>query len=242
MATVSNSLLRTIGLTQNFLKGSPLTNIQGNPIEPAMSIGDSVRQFILSAPFAWRWNRAVVNFNTVAGTQSYKQSLPSFGWLELATSNDNKGTNNSIVTLQNKLNLEEDGAQDRPRYISARVDDDQGNITFRLIPTPDAVYNIAITYQNASPLFVNLSDTWAPIPDYMSNVYNYLYRAFAYEYFDDPRFSFTFQMGLRQLLAASEGLDQTQKNTYMSEFLTNIREQQGVGLNVQLGHQGRGGY
>jgi hypothetical protein len=238
----TNTLSRSISVAQNFLKNAPLTGIGGNPLEPAASIGDYTRQFMLAPPFGWRWNRVTTTFNTVAGTQDYTKVLTNFGWLESASTNDNLGSAGSIVAMQNRLNESEDGSQSRPRYISARLDDDTGDITFRLLPTPDTVYTVSVTYQKAAPSFANLSDTWSPLPDFMSNLYNYGFRAFAYEYFDDPRFSFTFQMFLRQLVSASEGLSETQRSIYLADFLSNAREQQAVGVRTQLAQQGRSGY
>jgi hypothetical protein len=238
---VSNTLLRSLTVCQNFLKNIPLTGVGGNPLEPAASIGDYTRQFILAPPFAWRWNRVSTTFNTVAGQQDYPISLPTFGWLESATTDDTLGQGGSIVGLQNRLNEPEDGSQSRPRYIAARVDDDAGDITIRLMPSPDIIYKITVTYQKAAPTFLNLSDTWSPVPDFMSHIYNYLFRAFAYEYFDDPRFAFTFQMGLKQLVAASEGLTDTQKNIYLQDFLNNAREQSGMGIRTQISQTARAG-
>ncbi len=231
-----------MSVCQNFLKNAPLSGIGGNPLEPAASIGDYTRQFILSAPFAWRWNRAKTTFNTVAGTQDYSKALADFGWLELAVVNDNLGSTNSIAGLQNRMAESEDGSQSQPSYITAQVDDDAGNITFRLNPVPDKIYTVTVTYQKAAPTFVNLTDTWSPLPDFISNIYNYGFRAFAYEYFDDPRFGFTFQMFLKQLVANSEGLTDTQKNIYLQDFLSNAREQSGVGMRSQLSHQARAGF
>lgn len=238
----NNSLLRSIEVCQNFLKNIPLTGVGGNPLEPAASIGDYTRNFMLCPPFAWRWNRATTTFNTVEGTQDYSANLPNFGWLEKASTNDNLGLTGSIVELENKLNMSEDKSQDRPRYIGARLDDDAGSITFRLLPAPDAVYTVTISYQLASPSFTNLSDTWSPIPDYLSNIYNMGFRAFAYEYFEDPRYAFAFQMFLRQLVASNEGLTDTQRSIYLSEFLNMAREQASVGVKTQLNQQSIRGY
>lgn len=229
-------------MTQNFLKNAPLTGIGGNPLEPAASIGDYVRQFVLSPPFAWRWNRGVTTFNTVQGQQDYVKAISNFGWLEKASTNDNSGSAGSVVELQNLLNESEDASQSQPRYIGARLDDDQGNITFRLLPVPDKVYTVSISYQLAAPSFQNLSDTWAPIPDYLSYLYTDGFMARAYDYFDDPRFGYTYQKFLKELMATSEGLDSTQKNIYLEQFLSNNREQAGVGLRTQIGTQSRGGY
>lgn len=239
---VTNSLRRTLTVTQHFLKNAPLTGIGGDPTEPAMSIGDWTRNFILSPPFAWRWNRATVTFNTQVGVQDYTKSAPNFGWLEKGTTNDNLAATASIQELRNQMNLAEDFSQSRPIHVAARLDDDQGNITFRLLPVPDAIYTVVITYQNASPTFVTLDDLWSPIPDYMSHLYSMGFLARSYEYWDDPRYFPAFQMFLRSLISASEGLSATEKNIYLSDFLTTVRQQAGEGIKTQLSHQARGGF
>lgn len=238
----TNTLLRTLTVAQNICRNAPLTGVGGNPLEPAASIGDWTRNFVLSPPFAWRWNRGVTSFTTLAnGTQDYVVNLPSFGWLEKATTNDGTGGQQSIQELKISLLLSEDNAVGLPLYISPRLDDDSGNITFRLSPPPSAVYTVTLAYQKASPNFVNLSDPWNPIPDYLSHIYNLGFLARAYEYFDDPRYAFNFQMFLRQLIAASEGLDDSQKNIYLAQFLDGVREQQNVGMKSQSGNQSRSG-
>jgi len=219
-----------------------LTGIGGDPTEPAMSIADWVRNFMLQPPFAWRWNRATTTVNVVANTQDYTASLPSFGWLESATLNDLLAKPDSIVSMEVQLNLSEDLSGSGSRFVAARLDDDAGNITFRLHPMPEKNYTATITYQKASPTFASLSDTWAPLPDYMSNIYSMGFLAKAYEYFDDPRYGFTFQMFLRQLVAASEGLDESKKNIFLAQFLDSSSEQQSRGMKSQLANQGRSGY
>lgn len=236
----NNTLLRTTTVTQHFLKNAPLTGIGGDPTEPAFSIGDWVRGFMLAPPFAWRWNRGITTINVTANIQDYVKAISNFGWLEQATCNDNLNTNSSITSMEIRLNPFEDGAPSRPRYIAARLDDDVGNITFRVFPIPDTTYTINLSYQLAAPLFQTIGDTWTPIPDYLSHIYSLGFRAKAYEYWDDPRFTFDFQMFLRQLLASSEGLTDTQKNIFLEEFLISSRQQQGL-MSNQLSRQGRGG-
>lgn len=240
MATI-NTLLRTLTVSQHFCRNAPLTGVGGDPTEPAMSIGDWVRNFMLQPPFAWRWNRATTTISATTGQQDYSVALANFGWLESATVNDLQAKPNSITSMEVQLNLDEDLSGSGPRYIAARLDDDAGNITFRVHPVPEANCSVIATYQKASPTFATLSDTWAPLPDYMSNIYSMGFLAKAYEYFDDPRYAFTFQMFLRQLLAASEGLDESQKNIFISQFIDTARDQRVSGMRSQMGHQGRGG-
>jgi hypothetical protein len=233
-----NTLLRVTKVTENIIRNAPLTGIGGNPLEPALSIGDWVRQFCLQPPFAWRWNRAVVSFPTLNdGTQDYPQNLPNFGWLESSTVNN--GT--TIYTAETVLSLGEDSSGSRPRFVSARLDDDAGNITFRVHPSPDAVYTIISTYQKACPTFSSLSDTWAPLPDYMYNIYAQGFLAKAYEYIDDTRAIPAYQLFLRSLLSVSEGLSESQKRAFASDFLNSTRQEQSVSLSGQLGKQARSG-
>jgi len=178
----------------------------------------------------------VTTFSTTAGTQSYPKSLPTFGWIEKATVSD--GT--KVYELQVALNLGTDLTQNRPISISPVLDDNSGNITFYLLPIPDKAYTINITYQNAAPTFANLSDTWAPIPDYYYYLIETGFLAKTYEYNNDERFAPTMQMFVRQVLAANAGLADTQKNLYMDEFINSAREQQAELGNSQAGRAGRG--
>jgi hypothetical protein len=229
-------LQRTVNFGQQCLRNAPLVGIGGFANEPAFSIADWVRQFILGPPFSWRWNRVVTTFSTVQGTQSYTQALPSFGWIEKATVSDGTTTKE----LQVALNLASDSVQNRPISISPVLDDDSGNITFYLLPVPDKAYTVSVTYQKAAPVFANLTDTWAPIPDYYYYLIETGFLAKSYEYNNDERFAPTMQMFVRQVLAANAGLADTQKNLYMEEFINSAREQQAELGNSQAGRAGRG--
>ena len=74
-------LQRTITYASSFVRYAPLTLSSD---DPAFSNADWVRQFILSARFAWRWNRTATAIQCVIGQSDYKIALPSFGWVEKA--------------------------------------------------------------------------------------------------------------------------------------------------------------
>lgn len=78
------TLQNTVNWTAPFVRLQPLTGVGGIPTEPAVTIANTVKQLVLSPPFAWRWNRNTVSINLVAGTQDYVQSMPDFGWVEKA--------------------------------------------------------------------------------------------------------------------------------------------------------------
>lgn len=86
---MSHTLAEAYQYASQYIRLTPLTFTTGptggRTGDPALSIGDWVRQTILAPPFSWRWNRSTTTFNTVAGTQDYTQALATFGWLEKAT-------------------------------------------------------------------------------------------------------------------------------------------------------------
>ena len=233
---VTNTLQRVSTVAQILIRNAPLTfPALAAPNDLVLLAGDWVRQFILSPPFAWRWNRSVTSFATNAGQQDYTLNVTTFGWLEKAVLQDT----NSVAELVNRLNLGEDVVQSQPQFISARLDNNNGQITFRLLPVPDKSYTVNLTYQNSAPTFGALTDTWAPIPDYLSYLYQSGFNARAYEYFLDERFGSSMQLFVRQLVGASEGLDETQKNIFLGMRTDTSREEQASQMSGQFGNQGR---
>ena len=225
-------LQRTINLAQQFLRLSPLTFAANAANDPAFSNADWVLQTILAPPFAWRWNRnsalpTAPTFSTIIGQSNYTVSLPTFGWIEKATGYDpNNGYR--AFELLNELIVAGETLPNEPTRIAAVLDDDAGNITFRLFPPPDRVYNIVVEWQGAAQLFTALTQTWDPIPDYLSYLYNEGFQAKAYEYSNDPRFQTAMQLFITDLAAASEGLSETQKNLWVTNKLDTMRQMAAV--------------
>lgn len=232
----TNTLLRTITVAQNFTRNAPLTFPGTN--DPAFLIGDWVRQFILGPPFAWRWNRAVTSTTIAPGTQDYQLNIPAFGWLEHASVYDSATTNS--YQLEIRLDIAKESTQNQPRMVSAQFDDDNGNITFRVFPVPEKAYVLDLSYQIASPRFANINDTWAPIPDFLSYLYNQGLLAKTYEYLGDPRFGIAMPLFVRQVIAANAGLDDTQLNIFLGERMNTARESQTTGQLAQVSVTGRG--
>lgn len=217
-------LQRSITLASSFIRYAPLTMSND---DPAFSNADWVRQFMLSAPFAWRWNRQTTTFSTVIGTSDYVVSLPSLGWIEKAVLYyPVNGNQTQELEVENNLAIE--SRPNQPTKISAQFDDGEGNITFRLVPAPDEVYNIEVTSQKAAGTFTDLTDTWSPLPDYMSYVFNTGFAAKCYEYMNDPRFQAVMQLFLQQTVAANEGLTDDQKSIFLSDRLNTQRQTQNV--------------
>jgi hypothetical protein len=124
-------------------------------------------------------------------------------------------------------------------FLAPELDNNAGSITFRLSPVPDKVYTVTITSQNAPPNFANLTDTWSPLPDYLSYLYMQGFMAKSYEYFVDERFGSTMSLFVKQLVAANGGLDQTQVNLFLGQRIDLQREQNNMLQTSQNATQGR---
>jgi hypothetical protein len=228
---------RTITVARRFINQYPLVV---DTIDPALTMGDWVRQFILSPPFTWRWNRAVIApFALAAGTQDYAKAVADFGWIEQATLVDTTVSPNVSYQLEVVLDLGEEKTSNLPTKIAPQLDDDSGNITFRLFPPPDKAYTLNITYQKAAPIFVATTDTWAPIPDYFSYLYTSGFLAKSYEYFGDERFPAAMQLFVRQLSAANGGLSDSQINIFLGDQINSQRTTDSQLQSSQMARQGR---
>lgn len=241
----TNTLARSVNIAQNFVRNAPLTFTGTN--DPAFLLGDWVRQFILGPPFGWRWNRQKISLTLSQGTQDYVINIADknngfpFGWMEQATLADSTTSPSTTYQLEVRLDIAEETILNQPRQVSAQSDDGNGNITFRFNPPPDKnTYTAIITYQVAPPIFTSLSDTWAPIPDYLSFLYNQGLTAKAYEYLGDSRFGIAMPLFLRQVVAANQGLDDTQLNIFLGQRLIDISETQAAQTKGQLGRVARG--
>lgn len=226
-------LQRTINRSQQMIRLSPLILAANTANDPAFSNADWVKQTILSPSLGgWRWNRSAgtptsPTFTTIIGNTDYVVNLPTFGWIEKAVAYDpNDGY--SSYELQVELIKGGDLLPNQPQRISAQYDDDEGNVTFRLFPAPDKIYSVVVEYQNAATLFTDVAQTWTPIPDYFSYIFNTGFDAKSYDYFNDPRFVPTLQLFYQMLADAAEGLDATQKNLWLSDRLNSMRQTQGV--------------
>jgi hypothetical protein len=231
MASSTIQLQRTIQRSQQYARLEYLLFAANTYNDPAFSNADWVMQTILAPPFAWRWNRTVKGtpsvpaFTTVVGQSDYKVSLPNFGWLEKAVEYD-PTSGYAAAELQVQLLLGEDTLPNQTSRIAAQYDDGQGNITFRIFPAADKIYNVVLEYQNAAQLFTSTAQTWAPIPDYLSFVFNegFDFRTFAY--LSDPRSQFSGQLFYQSLAQMSEGLSDSQRNLWLEDKLITLRETQ----------------
>lgn len=209
--------------------------------EPLLTSANIIKQTILGPPFAWRWNRQVITFNTTIGQQDYSQAT-SFGWIENASVQDTTVTPNKWYQMKPQIDLALDTSLARPQFISGQLDDGNGNITFRLMPVPDKVYPISITVQQKATLFSSLNATWSPIPDEFSHIYQTGLLALMFMYADDPRFGTMNQKFVAHLLGASQGLSDTERNIFLNNWMAITGQPVLNQMNMQQGSNVRGSY
>lgn len=85
-----------------------------------------------------------------------------------------------------------------------------------------------------------VNQSWAPIPDSYSDIYNNLFLGEAYAAVDDVRSELYRRRGVAAFLAKQDGLTDTQKNVFAQQWLSQAREAASVTLKLQQGVQGRG--
>jgi len=172
---------------------------------------------------------------------SHFNTTYNFGWIENASVRDvNQNTCNfAWVQISPKIDLALDSAQARPHSISAEFDDGNGNTTFRLMPAPDKAYPVSITIQQKPPVIASLQDTWAPIPDEYSRLYNWGFLALMYMFADDTRFQFANQKFIANLLSTSEGLTETEVNIMLNNWQQITGASTVMTDNIAQGRQGR---
>jgi hypothetical protein len=169
----------------------------------------------------------VPTIQTQVGVSDYQVSLPNFGWIEKAVIFYPEN-GNVAQELEVENNLARETVPNLPLKIAAQLDDDAGNITFRLSPPPDAVYDLTIITQKASPTFAALTDTWNPLPDYFSNIYNEGFLFKTLEYINDPRTQEAYQVFMQSLIAVNMGLTDDQKSIFLGDRLNKQRQTQNV--------------
>lgn len=190
----------------------------GNSLEPTITSANTVMQAMVGPPFIWPWNRNVVSSTVcVIGQQDYTVAYPDYGWVENASVQD--PSTNKWWPLENKVSLMLDSNPGRPKNIAAQNDDGSGNILFRLMPVPDALYSLSIGVQKKAVLFTSVNQTWSPIPDQYSYIYNWGFLSMMWMFADDARFTVANQKFIAHLLGAAQGLTATQINIFLNNWM-----------------------
>ena len=148
----------------------------------------------------------------------------NFAWMETISLQVTNAQSGAItwkeISPKITIALEEQIA--RPNFIAAQLDNGNGDITFRLMPVPDQVYPVAITVQEQPPVYTaangGVNQTWAPIPDEYSMIYNWGMLALMLLYADDPRFQMANNKFIASLLSTHQGLTDTERNIWLNNW------------------------
>ena len=160
-----------------------------------------------------------------------------FGWIEGAVVQD---ANGNYQEIPNKNWLSQDTKQDRPRFIAAQIDDGSGNIAFRVQPVPDGTYPVLITMQQKPTVFTGTNQLWSPVPDEYARLYEYGLLSLMLLFADDPRYQTINAKFVASVLAASEGLSETERNIWMNSWNSVVNSIQVEQFRTQQGGSARG--
>lgn len=212
----------------------------GNGNEPALTAANEVLQVMTSPPFRFPWNRNSLTFTTVVGTQDYLVNVTDFGFAEKVSFQLGSGQITDIAVL-NSTPLSPSSDQQQPVKIAVQLNTVGTSVSFRFLGVPDQIYTIVVTYQKFVPLITTLAATWAPVPDYLSYIYNRGFLARLYEGFGDHAAAQQQKMAFAAaLLATAEGLTDTERNIFLSQYLVNPRTMESLQLKTTQGVQARG--
>ena len=160
-----------------------------------------------------------------------------FSHIEHGSVYDVSSTTPRWVELTTKNNLSLDSATGRSTFISPEAEDANGNVTFRVMPSPDEAYPISLHVMMTPPQITSVNQTWAPLPDYLQNVYSFGFLGWMLAFNDDPRAPMYNSQFKAALLARQDGLTQEERDIFLNNWDMLTSRQQ---MNAQQGTQARG--
>lgn len=174
---------------------------------------------------------------TNISTQDYPILVPNFSHIIYASAVDISKTPSKLWEMSVKGNLSLDSNPGRPLFITPNTQDSSGIVTFRVMPAPNLAYPVGMQVALTPPAITSLNQTWAPIPDYMQNVYNWGFLALTWAFADDPRFQMANAKFTAALLSRAEGLTETERNIFLNNWNNITGQEQAT---TQQGMQARG--
>lgn len=130
--------------------------------------------------------------------------------------------------------------QGRPQFMSTQLSNESGvSFTLRLLPVADTTYLVTLIYQLSPTPFNMLNTTWG-IPDQLQYIYSYFFMFLMMDYFDDPRAARYRQLAVAALLSRADGLEETDRNLFLGNWLPLMAEEQEKGQGTSQGIQARG--
>lgn len=238
MSTTRNIMASAL-FSMPFLNYQPV-NVSNQ--EPAVTAANLTKQTMLGPPFKWPWNRAQLHVDLdvteTAWSQDYLLYLPDFHYIEKVWLTDPKGRVTEISIVNEAL--ADESSIKRPSSAAMSLQDDSGNVTLRLNTLPDLAYMIDGYYQRAPTLMSSLANSWNPIPDHLSYIYDWGFLGFVSLLTKDARAPIFLGKFAAHLLGAQDGLTATQRNIFLGNFLDLLAQQGREQMATQQGNQARG--
>lgn len=228
------TLQATLNWVASFLKNQPL--LVSNQ-EPAVSIGNTVLQTMLGPPMCWRFNRKTTSIPIVSGTTDYPVTLTDLGHIESMWLQDAAG---KIYELGGAVSLAKDSRQSRPVLLAPQYDSNNGTITFRVSPQPNATFTAFIDYQRKAFLMTSTGSVWGNVADEFSYIFNWGFLAIACLLVNDSRFPIFEKYFIGRLLGAQDGLDDQAKAIFLGQWLALTGALSRNQQTIASGGQGRG--
>jgi hypothetical protein len=117
-----------------------------------------------------------------------------------------------------------------------------GNVSpiFRFSAVPNKIFPVNLIYQKKPVQFTAVTDSWSPIPDSFSDIYNNLCLGYYMDSCQDPRAPQYIARGVAGLLGKTEGLTQMDRVAFMASYM-NVNAQQLINqIQTQQGEAARG--
>jgi hypothetical protein len=234
----------TVNWAAAFSLQRPTTGVGGTANEPALTSANLIMQTIVAPPFRWSWNRTFQAgaFTTTTGVSDYQVAISNYGYIEKAVANYVVVPANTKPSYELEVynNIGKEGILGRPAKIAVLLDDNAGNMTFRLFPVPDVAYTIDLLYQKAPPLASVLGNTtWAPVPDKYAFVYERGFLAQLQMMYNQQLALSNMEIFFRQLISVSEGLTENEKNIFLADMLRSAKMQAAEISGTQQGKSAR---
>ena len=204
---VGNLVIPSGVTSATFLNGQLLIVLTASPTQ--------ITAAVTTATYA---SHADTGTLTNATTQDYTIAAPAFSHIEHASVLDITKTPPNWIELKVQNNLALDSRNARPTFVGPEVEDGNGNVTFRVQPSPNAVYPVAVHVQLAAPLITSVNQTWSPMPDFMRYIYSWGFLALIWAFADDARFQIANAKFTAGLLARAEGLTEEERNIFMNNW------------------------
>jgi hypothetical protein len=120
------------------------------------------------------------------------------------------------LTVKNNLSL--NSSLGRATFISPESEDANGNVTFRVMPSPNKAYPITIHVALTPPTITSINQTWGPLPDYLQCVYDLGFLGWMLAFNDDPRAQMYNSQFKAALLARQDGISQEERDIFLNNW------------------------